>query len=98
MPFINNGNMFGEVVPNDHVLISHAGANKVTEYDGDGKGVWRAEVPLPGIPTRLANGHTLVPAHNTTRRVELDRTGKLVNAYRELTYRPWRASQRLRAR
>jgi HEAT repeat protein len=94
VPFINSGNLFGEVLPNDHVLISQGGVNKVTEYDGDGKVVWQADVTFPGIPTRLANGHTLVPVQNNNRLVELDRTGKVVNEYKDLNYRPWRVSRR----
>jgi HEAT repeat protein len=94
IPFVNSGNLYGEVLPNDHVLISQGGVNKVTEYDGDGKVVWQADVTFPGIPTRLANGHTLVPAQTNTRLVELDRTGKVVNEYKDLNYRPWRVSRR----
>ncbi len=88
IPFINNGNLWGEVLPNDHVLISMGGVNKVTEYDGDGKVVWEANVTFPGIPTRLSNGHTLVPSQNNTHLVELDRTGKLVNEFKDMNYKP----------
>ena len=94
IPFVQNGNLFGEVLPNDHVLISVGGNNKVTEYDAEGKVVWQADVPLPGIPTRLPNGHTLVPAQNSTHLVELDRTGRVVNEYKDLNYRPWRVTRR----
>ena len=93
MPFINNG-VWGEVLPNDHVLISSQGNSKVTEYDGDGKVVWEANVPQPGVPTRQANGHTLVPSQGNALLFELDRTGKLVHEFKDLSYHPWRVTQR----
>ena len=94
VPLNVNFSLFGEVLPNDHVLIATQGINKVVEYDGDGKVVWEASVPIPGTPSRLSNGHTLVPSQNNTRLVELDRTGKIVNEYKDLNYRPWRVSRR----
>jgi HEAT repeat protein len=93
VPFVNNG-LFGEVLPNDHVLISQQNMAKVIEYDEAGKVVWQADVPQPGVPTRLPNGHTLVPSQNNARLVELDRAGKVVNDFKEINYRPWRVTRR----
>jgi hypothetical protein len=92
LPF--NNAVFGEVLANDHVVISMQGLNKVAEYDADGRIVWEATVTLPGTPSRLSNGHTLVPSQNNTRLVELDRTGKVVNEVKDLSYKPWRISRR----
>jgi HEAT repeat protein len=93
MPFVNNG-LFGEVLPNDHVIISNQGIGKVTEYDADGKVVWEAQVVSPGTPTRLSNGNTLVPMINNNRMIELDRSGKVVNEHKDLPYRAWRVTRR----
>ncbi len=93
LPFINNG-VWGEVLPNDHVIISSQGNSKVTEYDGEGKVVWEANVPQAGVPARQPNGHTLVPSQGNALLFELDRTGKIVHEFKDLGYRPWRVTRR----
>jgi hypothetical protein len=70
-----------EALPNGHVLIAHTYNNRVTEYDGDGKEVWTAQVPQPTCATRLANGHTLIGSQYPGRAVELDREGRPVWEY-----------------
>src|SRR5262249_43162513 len=59
----NFGTSGGAVLPDDRVLISTNGINKIAEYDASGKPVWEATVMQPGVPNRLPNGHTLVPSH-----------------------------------
>jgi HEAT repeat protein len=86
-------NGYSDILPNDHVLVPLYGNNKVTEYDGDGKAVWEANVNLPLCARRLANGHTLVTSANPPRVIELDRTGKEVWEHRE-TSQPTRADRR----
>ena len=93
LPFVNNG-VWGEVLPNDHVIISSQGNGKVTEYDGEGKVVWETNLQQPGVPARLANGHTLVPTMSNSLLVELDRTGKIVHEFKDLGYRPWHVTRR----
>jgi hypothetical protein len=90
----NSGASGAEVCPGDRVIISVQNLNKVTEYDADGKTVWEATVQQPGMPTRLANGHTLVPILNTNKYVELDRAGKVVSEKGDLPVRPFRVYRR----
>ena len=95
VPFnVNFGVGGGEVLPNDHVLISSPNIGKVYEYDADGKTVMEANVQLANNFFRLSNGHTLVTCQNQTHVVELDQTGKVVNDMKDLTYHPWRVSRR----
>ena len=84
----------GEVLPNDHVLLSSPNTGKVYEYDLDGKTVMEANVQLANNFFRLPNGHTLVTCMNQTHVVELDPTGKVVNDMKDLAFRPWRVSRR----
>ena len=84
----------GEILPHDHVLIASANRGKVHEYDGNGKMLMEAAVPIATNFFRLSNGHTLVTCQNQTRVVELDRTGKIINEMKDLKYRPWRVSRR----
>jgi hypothetical protein len=67
-----------EVLPNGRVLVPQRQANKVVEFDPDGKVVWEAEVKMPKAAARLPNGHTLVTSFDTRSVVELDRAGKVV--------------------
>jgi hypothetical protein len=90
----NIGINWGEILPNDHVLITTLGNGKLTEYDGDGKQVWEASIQPSSGPTRMPNGHTLVPTNNNTRIVELDRTGKQVAELKDINYRAVRVTRR----
>jgi hypothetical protein len=57
--------------------------------------VWEAGVNLiSGQPTRLQNGHTLVPSNGPSRIVELDRAGKVVWELKDTNYRVLRVSRR----
>jgi outer membrane protein assembly factor BamB/HEAT repeat protein len=83
-----------EVLPGDRVLCSVPGLNKVTEYNADGKAVWETNLPFPGIPSLLANGHTLLTSNSNSHVVELDRNGKIVSEMKDFPYRPWRVYRR----
>jgi HEAT repeat protein len=67
-----------EALPGGRVLIPERTANRVAEYDAEGKLVWQALYPEPVAAVRLPNGHTLVTSYSQTRAVELDRAGKQV--------------------
>jgi hypothetical protein len=89
---------FWEVLPNDHVMIvtmMNQPGSKIIEFDADGKQVWEASVQVAATPTRLPNGNTLVPTHNFTRIVELDRNGKVRSEMKDLAgYQMFRVSRR----
>lgn len=69
---------------NGNVLVPHCQENKVSEYDRDGKEVWKLETEQPVIATRLPNGHTLVTAMTKERgAVEFDRNGAGVAVHGE---------------
>jgi HEAT repeat protein len=91
---VNFGLGGGEVLANDHVLVSSPNTGKIHEYDAAGKMVMEAAVPVASNFFRLSNGHTLVTSQNQQHIVELDKTGKIVNEMKELTYHPWRVSRR----
>jgi hypothetical protein len=71
-----------EVLGNGRILVPQYGANKVVEFDADGKQVWEATVMQPSSVVRLANGNTVVASNATGRVVEVDRTGKEVWDYK----------------
>jgi hypothetical protein len=83
-----------DVLPGDRVLVAIQHQNRVAEYDSGGRPVWEATLTLPGNPTRLPNGNTLVASVNTPRVTELSRTGKVVVEWKDLPVRPWRVDQR----
>jgi HEAT repeat protein len=84
----------GAVLPNDHVLISLPNPGELLEYNPDGKVVWKASVHMPGVPTRLPNGRTLVPTYNQSALTEIDREGRIVSEKKDLPYRPYRVYRR----
>jgi HEAT repeat protein len=91
VPFNPNFGVSGaEVLPGDRVLIAVPNPAKVTEYGADGKVVWEASVNNPGFPTRLANGHTLVPVQGGNVVTELDRSGRVISERKDLPYTPFR--------
>jgi HEAT repeat protein len=98
VPFNPQFGVFGgEVLPNDHVIMSTpdaAGGGKVTEYDADGKMVWAANVQQANTFFRMSNGHTLAASQNFAKIYEIDQTGKIVNESKDMQYRPWRVSRR----
>jgi hypothetical protein len=95
VPFLMNfGVNGGAVLPGDHVLICLPNPGKVIEYNAEGKVVWETSVTVPGYPTRLPNGHTLVPSNNQTTLTEIDRRGRIVSEKKDLPYRPFRVIQR----
>jgi HEAT repeat protein len=95
VPFVMNFGVSGaEVLPGDRVLITLPNPGKVTEFTAEGKVAWETAVTAPGYPTRLPNGHTLVPSHSNTTLTELDRAGRVVSEKKDLPYRPFRVYPR----
>jgi HEAT repeat protein len=95
VPFpLNLGVQGADVLPGDRMLMTVFQLGKLMEYDAQGKVVWEAAVPNPGTPTRLRNGHTLLPANGASRLVQLDRDGKIVSEWKDLAFRPARAYRR----
>jgi hypothetical protein len=67
------------LTPQGTALVAYTNADKVAEYDENGKEVWFAPVPRPWSVERLKNGNTLVASMRLdTGTVELDRQGKTV--------------------
>ena len=67
---------------NGHFLVAHYGPQCVTEYDTNGKEVWKLDVPGgPHSLTRLPNGHTLIAVADkdqNPRIIEVTADGKTV--------------------
>ncbi|OAI46048.1 hypothetical protein AYO44_12000 [Planctomycetaceae bacterium SCGC AG-212-F19] len=83
-----------EVLPNGHVLVPMKDANKVVEYDAEGKQIWEATVEEPIAAIRLPNGHTLITTLNQRRAVEVDGAAQEVWEYRSADSRVTRAWRR----
>jgi HEAT repeat protein len=83
-----------DILANDHVIVPAYSFNKVTEYDGNGKEVWTANVTMPVSAKRLPNGNTLVASFNPPKVIELDRAGKVVWEAKETFRQPVRADRR----
>jgi hypothetical protein len=83
-----------DVLPNGHTLIPLKDANKVVEYDADGKQVWECTAEEPIAAVRLPNGHTLVTTLNQRRAVEFDGAAQEVWEYRSNDSRVTRAWRR----
>jgi HEAT repeat protein len=92
---VGNVSYYGglEALDNGHVLVSEYSANRVVQYDPDGKIMWQASVQWPSCVSRLPNGHTLVGSQDTYMVVELDRKGKKVWEHKA-SGRPWRVRRR----
>jgi hypothetical protein len=83
-----------DVLPGGRLLVPEYTANRVAEYDADGKVGWVAQVRTPISATRAANGNTLVVSLGEQRVVELDRSGREVRSYPAPGGRMWRARKR----
>jgi HEAT repeat protein len=85
-----------EILPGDRVLVTqqapNPAQNRVFEFDGTAS-VWEYKVNLPSQATRLPNGNTLIASTNTSRVVEVDRTGATVWECKE-GIQPLRARRR----
>jgi hypothetical protein len=75
-----------DVLPTQRVIVPEFTANRVTEYDADGRVVWRAAVEGPVSAVRLPDGHTLVGCRRDRGSssfvyvaAELDREGKEIS-------------------
>jgi HEAT repeat protein len=90
-PMNNSGGL--EVLPRGGVIVSSFNANKVVEYDNDGKAIWTHAIPEPGFSTRLSNGNTLITSQGQRYAVEVTRGGKVVWEYRP-RQAIWRARRR----
>jgi hypothetical protein len=65
------------LTPQGTALIAYTNANKVAEYDENGKETWSAAVPRPWSVERLRNGNTLVASMNLNT-IELNAKGETV--------------------
>jgi HEAT repeats/PQQ-like domain len=83
-----------DVLPNGHTLVPLKDANKVVEYDAEGKQVWECTAEEPIAAVRLPNGHTLVTTLNQRRAVEFDGAAQEVWEYRSTESRVTRAWRR----
>jgi len=83
-----------DILPGDRVIVSVSNFNKVMEFTPDGKVVWEASATYPSIPYRLRNGNTVVAVNSNQGFVELDRKGKVVKEFKNLSYRPYRVTKR----
>lgn len=80
-----------EFLPDDHFLVANPNANKVAEYNLDGKVLWEAKIDMPGHLSRLPNGHVLVISQSN-RIVELNRAGQRIKELKGdmIPTRAWR--------
>jgi len=69
-------------LPNGNLLIPETRANRVAEYDAEGKIIWSAATPAPLSALRLPNGNTLAACPRLNRVVEVDRDGRIVWEHR----------------
>jgi HEAT repeat protein len=75
-----------DVTPAGNVVVPEADANRVAEYDAQGKVVWEATCEQPVAAVRLPNGNTLVTSFLPDQgAAELDRAGKKVWQYKQAT-------------
>jgi hypothetical protein len=65
------------LTPQGTALVAYTNANKVAEYDENGKEVWSASVPTPWSVERLKNGNTLVQSMKLDT-IELNPKGETV--------------------
>jgi hypothetical protein len=82
---LESGVMSVRRLENGHTLATLADANKVVEFDPEGKIIWEAR--LAGRPCdarRLPDGRTLVALHKANRIVEIDEEGSEVWAVENL--------------
>jgi hypothetical protein len=68
-----------DVLPNGRVIVPQYSANKVVEFDADGKTIWSVNMTQPTCVTRLPNGNTLIGSRYGRYLVEVDRAGKEVS-------------------
>jgi len=87
---IQNTWMVGnDVLPNGHVLIAfQPPANKVVEYDAEGKSVWESGAVMnPMAAARSPNGNTLITSQQWPNKiVEVDKSNKQVAEITLTTY------------
>jgi outer membrane protein assembly factor BamB len=70
-----------DVLPNGHILVPQTPLNEVTEFDADGKAVWRAKFDRPIAAIRLSTGNTLITSMTQKRAVEVNTKGTVVWEY-----------------
>jgi HEAT repeat protein len=84
----------GDVLPNGRIVVPQWQANKVVEYDADGKSVWEVAFQWPSSVMRLPNGNTLVASQNSNKVAEFDRSGKSVWEHQCNNGQPFRVRRR----
>jgi HEAT repeat protein len=83
---------FLDLLPNGRLLLTSRVANKVMEYDSQGKLLHEWDTPSVSAATGLPGGHILVSSSSGGRVFELDRAGNVVWEQRNL--KPYRARRR----
>ena len=68
-----------------HVLVPELEAQRVVEYDTEGKVVWEAPAEMPVFAAWQPAGTVIVTSRNERGAVEIDRAGKTVWSYRVMT-------------
>ena len=68
-----------------HVLVPELEAQRVVEYDTEGKVVWEAPAEMPVFAAWQPAGTVIVTSRNERGAVEIDRAGKSVWSYRVMT-------------
>ncbi len=63
------------------LLINRRQANKVVEFDREGRLPLLLKTPGSGTASQLPNGHVLLASYNNSRVCEMDRSGKIVWEY-----------------
>jgi HEAT repeat protein len=82
-----------EILPGDRLLLA-TNQNRVVEVDENGKIVWEANVGAAQCATRLARGTTLVTVPGGLKLVEIDRSGRIVQEWKDLPVKPIRGMMR----
>lgn len=88
-PIQNTWMVGNDILPNGHVLIAfQPPANKVVEYDAEGKPVWESSAVMnPMAAARSPNGNTLITSQQWPNKiVEVDKSNKQVAEITLTTY------------
>lgn len=67
------------------VLVPELEAQRVVEYDANGKPVWESAAEMPVFAAWQASGSVIVTSRNERGAVEIDRAGKVLWSYRIMT-------------
>jgi HEAT repeat protein len=79
-----------EILAGNRVLCTSS-QNRIVEFDDNGKIVWEASVMTPQCATRLSRGTTLVTIVGGLKLLEIDRSSRVVQEWKDLPVKPIRA-------